>query len=104
MAFRKAEVQELEVNRPPKLSKLLFDICERNGKRRPPVRARGPLGQNTFPLQLQSLPLAFAFCRFCLIICNDRFWGGSLVLLFFHGFTLPSSRHGSHSTPCEINK
>jgi hypothetical protein len=25
-------------------------------------------------------------------------------LLFFHGFTLPSSRHGSHSTLCEINK
>jgi hypothetical protein len=92
------------VNRPPQLGKLLFNICKRKGKRRPPVRTRGPLGQNTFPLQLESLPFAFVFCRFCVIVGSDRFWAGSLVLLFFHGFTLPSSRHGSHSTLCEINK
>jgi hypothetical protein len=92
------------VNRPPKLSKLLFNVCERKGKRRPPVRTRGPLGQNTFPLQLESLPLAFFFCRFCLIVRSDRFWGSSLILLFFHGFTLPSSRHSFHSTLVEINK
>ena len=82
------------MNGPPKLGKLLFDICERKGERRPPVRTGGPLGQNTFPLQLECLPLAFVFCRLGLVVGNDRFWGGSLVLLFFHGFTLPSSRHG----------
>ena len=78
---------------PPEFGKLLFNICERKGKRRPPVRTRSPLGQDTLPLELESLPLAFDFCRFCLFVGSDRFWGGSLVLLFFHGFTLPSSRH-----------
>ena len=63
----------LEVDRPAQLGELLFDIGEREGQRRPPVRTRGPLGQNAFALQLERLPLAFVFCRFGVIVRSDGF-------------------------------
>jgi NADPH:quinone reductase-like Zn-dependent oxidoreductase len=44
-------------------------------------------------LQFKRLPLAFAFSHLSAVICSDWFWSSSLILLFFHGFTLPSSRH-----------
>ena len=96
--------RELEMDRPPKLRELLLDIGKCHGKCRSPVRTRSSLGENPFSLQLQGLPLTFSFGGLDIIVCGDRFWSGSLILLFFHGFTLPSSRHTFHSTPRLTNK
>ena len=83
----------LQMNRPAKLGELFLDIGEGIFKRRAAVRARCPLGQDAFPLQLESLSLPLAIGGLSGISRGGWLWSSGLRLLFFHGFTLPSTRH-----------
>ena len=87
------------MDRPAELGELLFDIGQGEFKCRSPVRTGGPFRQNALPLKFERLPLAFPLCGFGACLCGIRWWSSGLRLLFFHGFTLPSSRHTIHFTP-----
>lgn len=95
---------KLHVDRPSKFGELFLDIGQRQLQCGAAMRVRRPLRQHTFTLQLQSLELALVFR--CLGV--EGGWAGSrlngLRLLFFHGFTLPSSRHITHSTPPDVKR
>ena len=85
----------LHVDGPAQFGQLLLDIGQCVSKRRTTVRTRSPFREDAFALQFEGLELAFAFRSFGAHLGGGRFWRIGLRLLFFHGFTLPSTRHTS---------
>ena len=83
----------LHVNAPTKYCELFLNVGERKGEGRSAMRIRSPLGEDAFALQFEGLPLTFAFGFFGEVCLRIRLRGRCLCLLFFHGFTLPSTRH-----------